>query len=138
MRWTLIAIGLLVLLGVGAYLLFSKGGLTPGGGNGNVNGTNEGSRTPVTVPTDTTPPDEDGDGLSDADEATAGTNPALVDSDADGLTDREEVRVYSTNPLVVDTDADGSSDGEEVKAGNNPNGSGLLLDLQKAITNVAD
>ena len=41
--------------------------------------------------------DTDGDGLSDADEATRGTNPNLKDTDADGVTDGREV-ADGTNP----------------------------------------
>jgi uncharacterized repeat protein (TIGR02543 family) len=59
--------------------------------------------------------DDDGDGLSDADEInTYGTNPKLADSDGDGLSDLDELQVYTTNPLVADTDSDGLTDGAEV------------------------
>ncbi|KRA39112.1 MULTISPECIES: Stk1 family PASTA domain-containing Ser/Thr kinase [unclassified Nocardioides] len=44
------------------------------------------------------PVDTDGDGLSDADEATAGTNPAVADSDLDGVSDGAEVAA-GTDPL---------------------------------------
>ena len=60
------------------------------------------------------PLDSDGDGLSDDDEAAAGTDPAVVDSDGDGLSDGDEVNVYSTDPTLVDTDGDGMDDGYEV------------------------
>jgi len=43
--------------------------------------------------------DSEGDGLSDTDEATYGTDPANPDSDGDGLGDADEVLVYGTNPL---------------------------------------
>ncbi|MBK8038975.1 MAG: hypothetical protein IPK22_17865 [Verrucomicrobiaceae bacterium] len=59
------------------------------------------------------PPDADGDGVTDADEYTAGTNPYFHDSDGDGLSDSEE-RTAQTNPLLVDTDADGLTDHEEI------------------------
>jgi RHS repeat-associated protein len=59
------------------------------------------------------PPDADGDGVTDADEYTAGTNPNFHDSDGDGLSDSEE-RTAQTNPLLVDTDADGLTDHEEI------------------------
>ncbi len=75
--------------------------------------------------------DADGDGLTDEEEASLGTNPNLPDSDSDGLFDRDEVRVYNTNPLVSDTDGDGVKDGSEVQAGTNPAGPGLLLDLNR-------
>jgi hypothetical protein len=74
-------------------------------------------------------PDTDGDGLTDAEEATLGTDPTKADTDADGLTDREEVVIYKTDPLNPDTDGDGYKDGDEVKAGYNPNGPGKLFEL---------
>ena len=45
--------------------------------------------------------DTDGDGLSDAEETTLGTNPNLADSDGDGLGDKQEVTLGSnpTNAL---------------------------------------
>jgi hypothetical protein len=45
--------------------------------------------------------DTDGDGLSDADEAWRGTDPAVPDSDGDGRTDGEEVYVDGTDPLTL-------------------------------------
>lgn len=58
--------------------------------------------------------DSDGDGISDADERAAGTDPDNVDSDGDGLRDGGE-NINGTDPLVADTDGDGLSDGDEVK-----------------------
>ncbi len=77
-------------------------------------------------------PDADGDGLSDALEATLGTSPNLPDTDGDGLTDCQEVRHtvvaeckdpafentdggFDTDPLEVDTDSDGLTDCQEVR-----------------------
>lgn len=55
--------------------------------------------TTILAPTTTaTPPDSDGDGLSDSDEEAYGTNPGVFDTDGDGLGDGEEVFVYGTNP----------------------------------------
>lgn len=54
--------------------------------------------------------DIDGDGLSNAQEATLGTDPRNPDTDGDGLTDAQEVNVYKTNPLNPDTDGDGLMD----------------------------
>ena len=58
--------------------------------------------------------DPDGDGLTNLQEQTRGTNPTLADTDGDGLTDGAEVNTHLTNPLVADTDSDGLSDGAEV------------------------
>lgn len=80
--------------------------------------------------------DFDGDGLSDDEEKTLGTNPQKSDTDNDGLFDREEVKVYQTDPRNPDTDGDGNPDGVEVKSGYNPNGAGKLLDLQLEIDKI--
>jgi Tol biopolymer transport system component len=58
--------------------------------------------------------DDDGDGLTNNEEAQYGTDPSNPDTDGDELFDGDEVKRYSTNPLNADTDADGLSDGEEV------------------------
>lgn len=58
--------------------------------------------------------DTDGDGLTDAEELAAGTNPYSADTDGDGLSDAAEINVHGTNPLLWDTDADGLSDGWEL------------------------
>ena len=58
------------------------------------------------------PPDMDGDGLSDAWEATLGTNPLLADTDGDGLSDAWEATL-GTNPLVADSDGDNVNDGAD-------------------------
>jgi hypothetical protein len=87
----------------------------------------------IDVPSDNlndTPPvmnvDSDLDGLTDAEEEAAGSNPNLIDSDNDGLSDYEEVKIYKTSPVNADTDGDGYMDGAEVKGGYNPNGSGKM------------
>ena len=58
--------------------------------------------------------DLDGDGLTDAEEATAGTDPADDDTDDDGLSDGDEVIIHGTDPLDDDSDDDRLLDGEEV------------------------
>jgi hypothetical protein len=70
--------------------------------------------------------DSDDDGLTDAEEETAGTNINIIDTDSDELSDYEEVKIYKTNPLSADTDGDSYLDGAEVKSGYNPNGAGKL------------
>ncbi|MFA6522432.1 MAG: hypothetical protein WCT24_02490 [Patescibacteria group bacterium] len=75
------------------------------------------------------PVDSDGDGLTDSEEETLGTDPYKADSDSDGLGDREEVKVYGTDALDPDTDKDTYLDGQEVKSGFNPNGAGKLYEI---------
>ncbi len=60
-------------------------------------------------------PDDDDDGLPDANEVTRGTDPKNPDTDGDGLLDGEEVNNYGTDPKNPDTDGDGLGDGAEVK-----------------------
>ena len=68
--------------------------------------------------------DSDGDGISNADEVLAGTNPSSADSDGDGVSDAIEIanNMDPTNgsDATQDSDGDGISDGEEVLAGTNP------------------
>lgn len=64
--------------------------------------------------------DPDGDGLADAAERSAGSNPILADSDGDGLSDAAELRSPASSPILVDTDADGAPDGLEKRVGSNP------------------
>jgi len=80
--------------------------------------------------------DTDGDGLTDEEEKTAGTDINKSDTDSDGLFDREEVKIYKTDPKKPDTDGDGIKDGLEVENGYDPNGPGLLLDLTNEIKNL--
>jgi len=57
--------------------------------------------------------DPDGDGLTNADEASFGTKPDDPDSDDDGLLDGDEKKADS-NPNAIDTDGDTFIDGNEV------------------------
>ena len=87
--------------------------------------------------------DPDNDGLTNAQETTAGTNPNNPDTDGDGLNDGEEVTgvdspsttlVQPTTPsmplnpcspfqtgTICDPDNDGLTNGQEATAGTNPN-----------------
>ena len=56
--------------------------------------------------------DIDGDGLTNIEEITLGTDMRDADTDDDGLSDLVEQR-GQTNPLLADTDGDGLSDGEK-------------------------
>lgn len=68
----------------------------------------------------TTDPDSDGDGLTDAFEKLAGTNPKKIDSDGDGLSDGREAAILHTDPLKADTDGDDLSDAQELSMGTDP------------------
>lgn len=63
--------------------------------------------------------DSDGDGLTNAQELAAGTDPTKTDTDGDGLEDGDEA-FYGTNALLADTDGDGYSDGVEVMENSDP------------------
>ena len=65
--------------------------------------------------------DDDGDGLTNAEEAELGTDPDSADTDGDGLDDAAELDEHDTDPTVSDTDGDGFDDGEEIDAETNPN-----------------
>lgn len=66
------------------------------------------------------PNDPDGDGLSNNDEESLGTDPENADTDGDGLSDSQEEGY--TDPLNPDTDGDGTSDSdEEFIHGTDPN-----------------
>lgn len=64
--------------------------------------------------------DDDGDGLTNMEEYTWGTDPHNGDTDGDGLSDGDEVGIHSTNPLNPDTDGDGIPDGWEAQHGLDP------------------
>ncbi|MBI5621404.1 calcium-binding protein [Candidatus Falkowbacteria bacterium] len=54
--------------------------------------------------------------------------PIAPDQDHDGLSDAEE-KLYGTNQAKPDTDGDGYSDGQEVAGGYNPLGPGKGIKL---------
>ncbi len=65
-------------------------------------------------------PDDDADGLSDADEILYGTNPFLYDSDGDTLGDGDEVNIHNTLPDNPDSDGDFIDDGDEILYASDP------------------
>lgn len=65
-------------------------------------------------------PDDDQDGLSNAEEDSQGSNPANVDRDGDGLRDLDEWYLTGTDARLADSDADGVLDGAEYAAGTDP------------------
>lgn len=83
--------------------------------------------------------DNDGDGLSNAQEELIGTDPNNPDTDGDLLSDGQEFLLYGTDPRNPDTDADRLSDGEEVlRYGTDPlnpdtNGDGILDGVNVAL-----
>jgi N-acetylneuraminic acid mutarotase len=80
--------------------------------------------------------DVDGDGITNDQEATLGTDPLRADTDSDGITDGDEVNIYQTNPLLADTDGDGMSDGNEIAAETDPNSAVSALritSMQRAV-----
>lgn len=63
--------------------------------------------------------DPDTDGLDNAAELDASTDPTVPDTDQDGLSDGDE-GTHQTDPLNADTDGDGATDGDEVAANSDP------------------
>ncbi|WP_214084342.1 PEGA domain-containing protein [Methanoculleus sp.] len=73
--------------------------------------------------------DPDGDGLSNLDEQTYGTDPLSADTDDDELSDAAEISM-GTDPCNPDTDGDGLADAAETALGTDPcspdsNGNGI-------------
>lgn len=61
-----------------------------------------------------------GDGLTNEEEVTHGTDFTRVDTSGSGLTDWEEVKKYGTNPHLADTTGDGIKDGTVASLGLDP------------------
>jgi len=90
------------------------GGVSDGAEDKNHNGVvDEGETDPTVGHGDDDPIDSDGDGLTDDEEDTLGTDPFDADSDDDGVSDGDEVTV-GTDPLDKDSDGDGILDGTEL------------------------
>ncbi len=64
--------------------------------------------------------DNDDDGLTNAVEASLGTDPNVADTDGDGLSDGDEFLTHGTMPLDDDSDDDGLLDGNEIADGTLP------------------
>ena len=64
--------------------------------------------------------DYDGDGLTNAQEKSAHTNPKKADTDKDGLSDGVEVNDTHTNPKRKDSDRDHLSDSQELALQTDP------------------
>lgn len=98
------------------------------------------------------PCDQDGDGLTNSEEAAEGTSPTNPDTDGDGINDGTEV-TNGTDPLDlcdppnalpacnIDTDGDGLLDGTEATIGtdpNNPDTDGDGINDGNEVTNGTD
>jgi hypothetical protein len=79
-------------------------------------------------------PDDDNDGISDADEIKNGTDPKNSDTDGDGLNDKEELDL-GTDPKNPDTDHDRVSDGEDGAPLNQDTASSENLNVNAAVDN---
>jgi hypothetical protein len=71
--------------------------------------------------------DDDGDGLTDSQEATYGTNPLLKDTDSDGYSDKDEIDM-GTDPLDANSVPSSGLSMILIKA---------FLDKQKAASQVS-
>jgi pimeloyl-ACP methyl ester carboxylesterase len=64
--------------------------------------------------------DADGDGLTNDQETSLGSDPLKADTDGDGVSDGDEVNIYHSDPLNPDSDGDGVPDGAELRSGTSP------------------
>lgn len=118
---TIIEIVILILVVAGIVaVLFTRQKKTASTTNDTINSLLSNGSALTNGSASTVPADDDGDGLSNADETSLGTNPKLADSDGDGVIDSDESRFYKSNPLNKDSDGDGTTDGDAVKKGMNP------------------
>lgn len=113
-----LSIGILIVLAVVVVFLTTSGILREG--------SSDRKATDAESRIDPIPSDRDRDGLSNDEEAAAGTSETEFDTDRDGLSDIDEMRVWKTDPKNPDTDGDGFGDGIEVVRGFNPAGPGEL------------
>ena len=95
------------------------GGNGNGGDNGNGNGDGNGNITD-NITDNKMPPDADGDGIADADDAFSGDACASLDTDGDGLPDSLVAGCQSQTNLTADLDDD--NDGVEDPADDCPSG----------------
>lgn len=86
--------------------------------------------------------DSDGDGLTNQQEITLGTNPLNIDTDGDGMPDGWEVN-FGTNPLVNDANnmsaaMDGLTNIQEYMAGTAPNSTDRTVPSVSNLTTVTN
>ena len=86
--------------------------------------------------------DSDGDGLTNAQEITLGTNPLNIDTDGDGMPDGWEVH-FGTNPLVNDAGnpsaaADGLTNLQEYLGGTDPTNKDRTVPTITTLTTVTN
>lgn len=132
LKLILIIVGVLVLLGVIAYLVFftgifkKKASDSGGVSDANKAGQNIKQRGIAYPSLRVNKDDLDNDGLLDTEEEKLGTSNSEFDTDWDGIPDKLEVEKYKTDPTKTDSDGDGFSDGYEISNGYNPLGEGRL------------